>query len=149
MNHKSEIDVLLIEDNTYDAELTIKALREAKLNFNILTLSDGAEALDFLFSKGQYSERLISEIPKVIFLDLKLPKISGNIILGKIKTDKITKNIPVVVLTSSDQSRDIAETYDLGVNSYIVKPIEFEKFVDTVKGIGLYWLTLNRPPFMN
>jgi two-component system, response regulator len=149
MNYKSEIDILLIEDNPSDAELTTRALKEANLTFNLLTLTDGSEALDFLFSKGKYSERLINEIPRVILLDLSLPKVSGHIILGKIKTDNQTKNIPVVALTSSNQERDILDSYDLGVNSYIVKPIEFEKFVEVIKGIGQYWLLLNQPPYNN
>jgi two-component system, response regulator len=149
MEYKSEIDILLIEDNPNDAELTILALREANIKNSLLCLKDGAEALEFLFSKGRYSEKPTNFLPKVVILDLNLPKISGLIVLGKIRKDPLTEHIPVVILTSSSIEKDVIEAYNLGVNSYIVKPIEFDEFVESVKGIGLYWLLLNESPLNN
>ena len=133
------VEILLIEDNPDDAELAIRALRKHKLANNLMHLKDGEEAVNFLFS-GQ------SPIPKLILLDLKMPKIDGIEILKKLKSDPQKKVIPVVVLTSSKEEKDIVESYRLGVNAYIVKPVDFEKFVSAVTEIGLFWLVLNQPP---
>lgn len=122
------------------------ALKKYNLANNIEIKRDGAEALDFIFCQGKYTERDIEEIPKIILLDLKLPKIDGLEVLNKIKSNPQTRNIPVVVMTSSNQERDIVESYELGVNSYIVKPVDFEQFADAVRNIGFYWLLLNEPP---
>ena len=142
---KNEVDILLVEDNPDDAELTIRGLKERKLANNITWVMDGAEALDFLFHKGKYSSK-INHKPKVILLDLKLPKIDGLEVLRQVKKNESTKIIPVVILTSSREEKDIVESYKLGVNSYIVKPVEFEKFQASINEIGFYWLLLNEPP---
>ncbi|MCK9351702.1 MAG: response regulator [Candidatus Pacebacteria bacterium] len=141
-----EVEILLVEDDSNDAELTIRALTKHNLANNLLWVKDGEEALDFIFCTGEYSARNIHYPPKVILLDLKLPKVNGIEILRKIKTDEQTKTIPVVVLTSSKENRDLDVCYSLGANSYIVKPVEFEKFVAAVSETGLYWLLLNEPP---
>ncbi|MCB0210200.1 MAG: response regulator, partial [Anaerolineae bacterium] len=122
------------------------ALQRYNLANNIEIKRDGAEALDFIFCRGRYSQRDIEKRPKIILLDLKLPKIDGLEVLKKIKSDEQTRHIPVVVMTSSNQERDIVESYELGVNSYIVKPVDFEQFADAVRTIGFYWLLLNEPP---
>jgi two-component system, response regulator len=140
MNMRKNIEILLVEDNPDDADLAIRALKKRNLANNLLHLEDGAEALDFIFS----SEGL--NTPKLILLDLKMPKVSGIQVLQAIKSDLRTKGIPVVVLTSSKEDPDIKECYSLGVNSYIVKPVEFDKFLDAVSELGLYWLLLNQPP---
>ena len=139
-------DILLAEDNQSDAELTIRALKRNHIVNTILHLEDGEEVLDYLFATGAYEGRNISETPKVILLDLKMPKVDGLEVLRKIKSDERTKVIPVVLLTSSRQDKDILEGYKLGVNSYIVKPVGFENFVKAVSEIGMYWLLLNQPP---
>lgn len=139
-----DIEVLLVEDNPDDAELAIRALKKQNLANNLIHLIDGAEALDFLFGKGKFSERNIDNIPKVILLDLKMPKVNGLEVLQKIKTDPHTKRIPVVVLTSSAEDPDIKKSYDLGANSYIVKPVEFNNFAKTIADLGLYWMIINR-----
>jgi two-component system response regulator len=144
-NHKI-IEILLVEDNPNDAELTLRALKKNKLANNIVHVSDGEEALDFIFARASYSERQIKDVPKVILLDLKLPKVDGLEVLKAIKSDQRTRTIPVVVLTSSQEEKDIVESYRLGVNSYITKPVDFDKFVEAVKTLGLYWLLLNKPP---
>lgn len=141
-----KIDILLVEDNPSDAELTIKALRKNKIINGLLHLQDGEDALDYIFATGKYSDRNIDEIPKIILLDLKMPKIDGLEVLKKIKSDERTKIIPVVLLTSSKEDKDIFDSYKLGVNSYIVKPVEFENFVKAVSDVGLYWLLVNQPP---
>jgi CheY-like chemotaxis protein len=140
------IEILLVEDNPQDAELTLRALKKHNISNQILVVKDGAEALDFIFGTGKYSDRDLSNHPKVILLDLKLPKINGLEVLKIIKNDARTKVIPVVILTSSREERDIIEGYRLGVNSYIVKPVEFEEFVKAVSDLGLYWLLINQPP---
>lgn len=140
------VDILLVEDNPNDVELTIRALKKHNLANNVFVVKDGAEALDFIFGTGQYSHRKIEDSPKVILLDLKLPKVDGLEVLRKIKTDERTKIIPVVVLTSSQEERDIIESYKLGVNSYMVKPVDFDQFIESVSELGLYWLLLNKPP---
>jgi two-component system response regulator len=136
----SAIEILLVEDNHEDAELTIRALKKYNLANNLLHLQDGEEALNFLFSSN------INAVPKIILLDIKMPKIDGIEVLRKIKNDPYRKIIPVVVLTSSKEERDIIESYKLGVNAYIVKPVEFDKFVKAVSEIGFFWLLLNQPP---
>ncbi|SKC62655.1 response regulator [Ohtaekwangia koreensis] len=134
------VEILLVEDNPDDAELTIRALKKHNLANNLLHLQDGEEALDFIFSSEPNS------LPKIILLDIKMPKVDGIEVLRKIKSDENRKIIPIVVLTSSKEERDIIETYKLGVNAYIVKPVEFEKFVSAVSEIGFFWLILNQPP---
>ena len=140
------VEILLVEDNPNDVELTLRALDKHNLAKRVLVVRDGAEALDYVFPKGAYSRRNAEEAPKLILLDLKLPKVDGIEVLRQVKSDERTKVIPVVVLTSSKEERDVVESYQLGVNSYIVKPVEFESFVKAVSDLGLYWLLLNEPP---
>lgn len=140
------IEILLVEDNPDDAELVVSSLNKNNIVNNVYVVEDGEEALDFLFAEGKYSKRNIKEKPKLILLDLKLPKIDGLEVLQKVKLDDRTKTIPVVVLTSSREESDIIKSYKIGVNSYIVKPVEFEKFTKSVSDLGLYWLVLNQPP---
>jgi two-component system, response regulator len=144
MTVNDEIEILLVEDNQEDAELTIRALTKQRLANKIVHLNDGAEALDFIYGLGSYSERNVNQIPKVILLDLKMPKISGLEVLKKIKSDQRLKMIPVVILTSSAEDPDIREAYELGANSYIVKPVDFNAFSNTVADLGLYWLVVNK-----
>jgi two-component system response regulator len=140
------IEILLVEDNPDDAELAISSLKKNNLANKVHLVEDGEEALAFLFAKGEYSERNIEEKPKLILLDLKLPKIDGMEVLQMIKSDEKMKTIPVVILTSSREESDIIRSYKIGVNSYIVKPVDFEKFTKSVSDLGLYWLVLNQPP---
>ncbi len=142
----NEVEILLIEDNPNDVELALRALKKNNLANRVLTVKDGAEALDFIFGKGVYQNRRVENVPRVILLDLKLPKVDGIEVLRSIRADERTKYIPVVILTSSSEERDIVETYKLGVNSYIVKPVNFEKFIDVVRELGYYWLLLNHRP---
>lgn len=146
MTAGTDVEILLIEDNANDVELALRALKKNNLANRLHVVSDGAEALDFIFAQGPYSSRSVVDGPKVILLDLKLPKIDGIDVLRAIRADDRTKGTPVVVLTTSSEERDIVETYRLGVNSYIVKPVNFEKFVDVVRELGFYWLVLNHPP---
>jgi len=139
------VDILLVEDNPTDGELTLRALRKGKLANHIVWLRDGAEALDFLFRSGSYSERPDVN-PKLILLDIKLPKVDGIEVLKRIKTDERTRIIPVVMVTSSAEGRDITDSYKLGVNSYVVKPVEFEQFSETVAKAGFYWMLVNKTP---
>lgn len=141
-----EYEILLVEDDPADAELTMLSLRKARLGNHIEIARDGAEALDFLFCRGKYATRSFLCPPRLVLLDLKLPRVSGHDVLRAIKGDERTKSIPVVVLTSSDQERDLVECYQLGVNSYIQKPVELEKFQDTVRDFGMYWLLVNHVP---
>ena len=143
MNTKNEVEILLVEDNPNDVELTTRALRKHNLANKLHVAKDGAEALDYLFGADGTMKH---EKPKVILLDLKLPKVDGIEVLRRIKSDERTKTIPVVVLTSSNQERDLKECYNLGVNSYITKPVEFESFLAAVSELGFYWLLLNQPP---
>ena len=145
MANVTEIEILLVEDNLHDAELAIRALRKHHLANNILHLKDGAAALDFLFGTGEYEDRNIEDKPKVILLDLKMPKVTGIEVLEKIKSNPLTSMIPVVVLTSSKENPDVDICYTLGANSYIVKPVEFENFSKAVSEVGFYWLLLNHP----
>jgi CheY-like chemotaxis protein len=143
---ENSVEILLVEDNDYDLELALDALKENKLANHIEVARDGAEALDFLFCTGRYQDRNCDHQPKLILLDLKLPKVSGLEVLEHIRADERTKNLPVVILTSSREESDIVESYQLGVNSYIVKPVDFEQFTRTVRELGFYWLLLNEPP---
>lgn len=138
-------DILIVEDNPHDVELTMRALRQKNLANGLTVARDGAEGLEYLFGTGKFSTRDLSHKPKVILLDLKLPKVDGLEVLRTVKGDERTKAIPVVILTSSQEERDIVESYRLGVNSYIVKPVDFDKFVTAVAEAGLYWLLLNKP----
>jgi two-component system response regulator len=140
-----EIEVVLVEDNPNDAELILRALKKHKLANNIVCVEDGAEALEFLFHEGRYADRR-SNVPRVVLLDIKLPKIDGIEVLRQMKADPRTREIPVVVLTSSNQEQDIKAAYELGVNSFITKPINFEEFARVVAELGVYWLMLNVPP---
>ncbi len=142
----NQIEILLVEDNPNDVELTLRALKKNNFANKVHVVNDGAEAVDFLFGKGKYSDRDVNHHPKVVLLDLKLPKVSGIEVLQKIRGDERTKTIPVVVLTSSREERDVVDAYKLGVNSYIVKPVDFDNFVKTVSDLGMYWLLLNQPP---
>jgi two-component system response regulator len=145
-NDVKEVEILLVEDNPTDAELAIRALKKNNFANKLVWVKDGAEALDFIFATGAYSYRSVTNGPKVIMLDLRLPKVDGMEVLRRVKEDERTRTIPVVVLTSSKEDRDVAESYKLGVNSYISKPVEFDEFAKTVAELGLYWLLVNRPP---
>ncbi len=146
MNEHKPIEILLVEDNPRDLEMTMRSLEKAKLANNIQVARDGAEALAFLFGEGAHVGRKIEDGPRLILLDLKLPKVDGLEVLQRIKGDSRTMMIPVVILTSSKEQKDVVESYRLGVNSYIVKPVNFERFATAVQELGLYWLLLNQPP---
>jgi len=145
MDPKS-VEILLVEDSPADAELTVRALRKQNLANRLHHVQDGAEALDFIFGTGAYAGRSIDDAPRVVLLDLKLPKVDGLEVLRRMKADPRTRRIPVVVMTSSREERDVVATYELGVNSYVVKPVDFEQFAQAVASLGLYWLLLNQPP---
>ncbi len=147
MTRQQVIEILLVEDNPDDVELTLRALKKHKLANKVLVAKDGAEALEYIFATGAYADRNIGEHPKVILLDLKLPKVGGLDVLRTIKSDARTKLIPVVVLTSSQEEQDVIESYRLGVNSYIVKPVDFIRFADCVSELGFYWLLVNESPY--
>jgi two-component system, response regulator len=146
MINPSIVEILLVEDNPHDAEMAIRALKKNNLANNVLHVTDGVEALDFIFARRAYSGREIENGPKVVLLDLKLPRVDGLEVLKAVKSDERTKVIPVIALTSSSEEKDIIESYRLGVNSYIVKPVDFDKFVEAIKGLGFYWLLLNQSP---
>ncbi len=146
MNGLNEVEILLVEDNPDDLDMAVHALRKMKLANKIQVARDGVEALDFIFCRGVFAGRKFENAPKVVLLDLKLPKVDGLEVLRQIKDDPRTKSIPVVVLTSSKEQNDVVESYKLGVNSYIVKPVNFEQFAESVQKLGLYWLLLNQPP---
>lgn len=139
----NEVEVLLVEDNPSDAELTVRSLKKRNLANRLFHVKDGAEAVDFLFAQGAFANRRVENGPKVVLLDLKLPKIDGIEVLRRIKSDERTKVIPVVVMTSSREDRDLVDCYNLGVNGYVVKPVEFEDFARAVSELGCYWLLVN------
>ncbi len=140
------VEVLLVEDNPHDAEMTLRALRRVGLANRIVTVADGEAALDYLFARGEWSERAEQDLPCVVFLDLKLPKVDGIEVLRAIKGDERLRLIPVVIMTSSAEERDRLESYSIGANSYVVKPIDFEAFAKTIAEVGFYWLAVNEPP---
>jgi two-component system response regulator len=146
MNQFEAVEILLVEDNPRDAELTIRALKKHNLANLLFTVEDGAEALDFIYCRGKYTTRDGGHPPKVVLLDLKLPKISGLEVLRALKQDEKTRSIPVVVVTSSREDPDIKTAYGLGANSYVVKPVDFDAFAEAVSSLGLYWLLVNQPP---
>jgi two-component system response regulator len=140
------VEILLVEDNPNDVELTLHALKKNNIANHVQVVRDGAEALEFIFCTGAYAGRNIADHPKVILLDLKLPKIDGHEVLRQLKADPRTQAIPVIVLTSSREEKDLVESYRLGVNSYIRKPVDFEQFTEAVRTLGMYWLLLNQLP---
>jgi two-component system response regulator len=142
----NEIEILLVEDNMYDAELTIRSLNKINLANKLFHVKDGAEALDFLFATGSYTDRHMDNRPKLVLLDIKMPKVDGIEVLRQIKSNEKTRTIPVVIMTSSKEEQDVIISYNLGVNSYIVKPVDFEGFMKAVGELGLYWLLINQPP---
>ena len=141
-----DAEILLVEDNPDDVELTLRALQKHKLAARVVQLKDGVEALEYIFCTGAYAHRRIEQMPKVILLDLKMPRVNGLEVLRRLKADERTRIIPVVMLTSSQEECDVVESYQLGVNSYIVKPVDFESFMRAVSEVGLYWAMLNHPP---
>lgn len=140
------VEILMVEDTEADAELAMRALRKRGLANHLVWVKDGAEALDFIFAEGEYASRGMENAPKMVLLDLRLPKVSGIEVLRRVKADERTKKIPVVVLTSSKEDADLEECYKLGVNSYITKPVEFDEFTRVVGELGLYWLLVNKLP---
>jgi CheY-like chemotaxis protein len=140
----NDVEILFAEDSADDARQTIRALKKSGLTNNLHHVSDGAEALDFIFCKGVYALRSAEVLPKLILLDLKMPKVSGIQVLEKIKSDPAIKKVPVVILTSSREDPDIAKCYDLGANSYIVKPVDSDNFLQSVKNVGMYWMVVNQ-----
>jgi len=140
------VEILLVEDNPRDVDLTLRALKKRNLANKVQVVRDGQEALDFIFAQGEYADRDMNHRPKVVLLDLKLPKVDGLEVLRQMKGDERTNAIPVVVLTSSREEKDMVESYRLGVNSYIQKPVDFDKFLDCVQDMGLYWLLINMVP---
>jgi CheY-like chemotaxis protein len=143
--NSDELDILLVEDNQDDMDLALHAMRREKLANHIFVARDGEEALDFLFCRGTFADRLFDKPPKLVLLDLKLPKVDGLEVLKQVKSDPRTKTIPVVIMTSSKEERDLAAGYNLGANSFIQKPVDFDQFRETVKNVGLYWLITNQP----
>lgn len=146
MEVNKTVEILLVEDSDQDAELALRALQKNKISNKIIRLKDGEEALEFLFGTGDYEGRSIHNQPRVILLDLKMPKVDGLEVLRRIRENEFTLNIPVVMLTSSKEERDLVESYKLGVNSFIVKPVEFDSFTKAVRDIGFYWVILNEKP---
>ena len=143
-----EVDILLVEDNKDDLELALHALRKERLANRIQIVRDGEEALDFIFCRGKFTDRSVNHQPRIVLLDLKLPKVDGMEVLKQLKSDPRTRHIPVVILTSSKEERDLVSGYNLGANSYIQKPVDFDQFRETVKQVGLYWLVVNQAPVM-
>jgi two-component system response regulator len=145
MSSFEQVEILLVEDNPHDAELAMRALKKGGLANNLLWLKDGEQALDYLFRRGDYANRDATS-PRLVLLDLKMPKVDGTEVLRAVKGDPATRRIPVVVMTSSQEESDVARTYDLGANSYVVKPVDFSAVVDVVRQAGYYWLAINQPP---
>jgi two-component system response regulator len=141
----NQVEVLLVEDNIHDAEMTIRSLKKVNLANNLVHVKDGEEALDFIFAQGKFADRDIVNGPKVILLDIKMPKVDGIQVLRRIKSHEATRCIPVVIMTSSKEEQDIISSYELGVNSYVVKPVDFEGFAKAVSQLGMYWLLTNQP----
>jgi two-component system, response regulator len=146
MTTTNRVEILLVEDNPHDAELALHALKKRNLADKLVWVKDGAAAMEFIFGHGTNGKRRVGQCPKVILLDLKLPKLDGLEVLRQLKSNEESKTIPVVVLTSSGEDRDIVQSYKLGVNSYIVKPVNFDSFSEAVSQVGMYWLRLNQPP---
>ncbi len=146
MSENKTVEILLIEDSDQDAELAIRALEKSNVANEIVRLKNGEEALDFIFGKGDYEHRSVMNQPKVVLLDLKMPKVDGLEVLKEIRANEATSKLPVVILTSSKEERDVIKSYELGVNSYIVKPVDFKRFTQAVSEIGLYWVLLNQKP---
>ena len=146
MSDLQQVEILLVEDSARDAEMTLRSLRQHNLANRVHWVKDGADALDFMFRQGTYANRARIHALKVVLLDIKMPKVDGIEVLRRLKADEKTKDIPVVIMTSSQEERDVVESYRLGVNSYIVKPVQFESFLETVSKIGLYWVLMNRVP---
>jgi len=142
----NEVEILLVEDNINDAELTIRSLKKINLANNLYHVKDGEEALDFVFARGAYAARQTNNKPKVILLDIKMPKVDGIEVLRQIKSNELTKVIPVVIMTSSKEEQDIITSYNLGVNGYVVKPVNFDAFAKAICDLGLYWLIVNQSP---
>ena len=142
----NQVEVLLVEDNMHDAEMTIRALKKVNLANNLVHVKDGEEALDFIYAQGKFADRESANLPKVILLDIKMPKVDGIEVLKQLKSREQSKTIPVVIMTSSKEEQDIINSYQLGVNSYVVKPVDFEGFARAVSQLGLYWLLTNQPP---
>lgn len=141
-----EYEIVIVEDSPHDAELMVRSLKKNRLANSLIVLEDGEQALDFIFCRGQYADRDSSGSPKVVFLDLKLPKVDGLEVLKQMKSNEETRKIPVIIVTSSKEDPDIAAVYDLGVNSYVVKPVDFDDFVEKMNQLGLYWLVVNEKP---
>lgn len=146
MDVNKTVEILLVEDSDHDAELALRSLKKNNISNKVVRLKDGEEALEFLFGEGDYEGRSIHNQPRVILLDLKMPKVDGLEVLKAVRKNKNTENIPIVMLTSSKEERDLVEGYELGVNSFIVKPVEFNSFMKAVKEIGFYWVILNELP---
>lgn len=146
MNDSNIVEILLVEDNPHDAELTIRALKKNHLANKLVHVEDGVEALDFLFARGRFADRNLQDSPKVILLDLKLPRVNGLEVLRSIKEDDRTRTIPVVIVTSSAEDPDVRAAYKLGANSYVIKPVQFETFIEAMSKLGIYWLMVNHPP---
>jgi two-component system, response regulator len=142
----SQVEILLVEDNIHDAEMTIRSLKKVNLANNLVHVKDGEEALDFIFAEGKFAGGDKINAPKVILLDIKMPKVDGIEVLRRIKSNECTRCIPVVIMTSSKEEQDIISSYELGVNSYVVKPVDFEGFAKAVSQLGFYWLITNQPP---
>lgn len=143
---KHEYEIVVVEDSPHDAELMVRSLKKNRLANSLIVLEDGEQALDYIFCRGQYAERDSLESPRVVFLDLKLPKVDGLEVLKQLKSNEQTRKIPVIIVTSSKEDPDIATAYDLGANSYVVKPIDFDSFVEKMNQLGLYWLAVNEKP---
>jgi len=146
MNEAGNVEILLVEDNPADAEMTLRALRRNNLANKVHWVKDGEQALEYMFRTGTYASRAPAVVPKLVMLDIKMPKVDGIEVLRRVKANEETRTVPVVVMTSSNEERDVVDSYRLGVNSYIVKPVDFEKFTETARVLGLYWILMNQLP---